>query len=101
MSDRCHGSGSCTDHAGRPRSGAGCGTHERRPARLDRPAREPPGSEVEIQAKQEAETRKVQLVHEAALTIRQLLDEAEKAYGRSAWEEDDCQSRMHDLVFEE
>jgi hypothetical protein len=44
---------------------------------------------------------KVDLVHGTALKIRALLDEARKAYGATGWDDDDCESKVLELVTDE
>jgi hypothetical protein len=46
------------------------------------------------------ETKKLNLKFETAKKIRELLDEAKKAYG-SDWEDDDMESSILELVTEE
>lgn len=48
-----------------------------------------------------AEQDKVRIVYETAARIRLALDEARKAYGAEAWDDDDIQTKVLDLVTEE
>ncbi len=49
----------------------------------------------------EARKQKVLVKFEIAKQIRDILDQAEKAYGKDAWTEDDMETEISQLVFEE
>lgn len=49
----------------------------------------------------EAKQMQANLVFETAKKIRTLLDEARKAYGSEAWDDDDKQTEVLELVTEE
>ena len=52
-------------------------------------------------AKIEKEAQRAQIPYQLALQIRQLLDDARKAYGGEAWDGDDMESKVLELVTEE
>lgn len=45
--------------------------------------------------------RKAQIPYTVAAEIRELLDKARKEYGPTDWDDDDIESKVAELVFEE
>lgn len=52
---------------------------------------------AQIEKRKEIETRK----YEIAKAVRSLLDAARKEYGPTAWDDDDMDSQIQELVFGE
>lgn len=47
------------------------------------------------------QARKAQIPYTVAAQIRELLDAARKEYGPTDWDDDDIESKVAELVFEE